>query len=175
MSDRSRTRSAVVAPRVANGTDASPNTSDSDQSMCPSHACTIVPGTASAAASASDVPSARRTGMCSTFMKSGASRNPPLLPSNPDTTAATATTATVRGRETGGDVVRLRFGRVARAPRVRAEQDAQSEHQEDHVGREHQRLARDPAGEERAERGQRHARRSRPMRSTPRSTWPARA
>ncbi len=122
--------------------------------MWPSHACTMVPGTASAAASASEVPRARRTGMCSTFMNNGARMKPPLLPSSPETSAATATTAAVRGVDglagtaastsPSSDAVacapsntrRPRTSRIASVARTSG-------------------FAADPAGAQRADRGQR--------------------
>ena len=53
-----------------------------------------------------------RTGMRNTFMKRGASKKPPLLPSNPDTTAATATTADDARPRRAAVVVGVRFGVV---------------------------------------------------------------
>ena len=146
-------RSASLgARRLRRERHAMPNASVSDQSMCPSHACTSVPGTARHVASTSDVPSARWIGMPSTLMNSGASRKPPLLPSRPETNPTTPTTATTRNVVTRASRARDRCVRVG-APRRRQRADAGCAAEREHhdVGDDDERAAGYPARQQRAD------------------------
>ena len=160
-------------PTSRKGTAARPNARVSDQSMWPSQACTIVPGTASAAASASDVPSARRTGMCNTFMNSGARRKPPLLPSRPETNAGDRDDCD-RPRCDSRDV-RARFVVVVGPAACTPSSTRSPSTKQDHVGREHERPPGDPAGEEARRPRSAAARRAARCAARRRSMCPARA
>ena len=65
--------------------------------------CTIVPGTAWAAASTSDDPNADLIGVRSTITYKGVSRKPPPFASSPDRTpTGSVATSTMRVRGAGG-------------------------------------------------------------------------
>ena len=78
-------------------------------------------------------------------MKSGASRKPPLLPSRPETKPTAATTARIFGPSASRPTAVATAWRVVRMRSAREHQD---------VGGEHERAARDPAGEHGADDGQ---------------------
>ena len=103
-------RIATRAPTADSGIAAIPNASTTDQSMWPSAAWTIVPGTASAAATTSDDAKARLIGRCSTSTNNGARRKPPPLASRPDSSPTVTATTTSRVRHRGRldrDLVRV--------------------------------------------------------------------
>ena len=75
-----------------------PNTATTSQSMCPSAACTIVPGIASTAATAREVANDCLIERRRTTTNSGASRNPPAFASSPESRPTPAATTIIRIR-----------------------------------------------------------------------------
>ena len=128
--------------------------------MWPSAACTTVPGTASTAATASDVANDCLMESRSTTTKSGARRNPPPFASRPDSAPTVTATTTIRVRYPSGsasDLVRI----------PGPEEEAEPETGQHHLGRGDEDVAPDPAGRVRA-----GGRRGHPDRRAPREDVP---